>query len=519
MCENVVSYYSGLDASALGGAALKNALHALVSPHTVVSYADAWNALATLDADPSDATKIIGIYSNHHHDAVAARGVSTGWNREHSWPKSYGVDYSGPDFSDLHALYAADWNVNSARGNLYFDDCPLSAGCSQPAHAEAAASTAKDSARFQPPADRRGDLARAMFYMATRYDGAESFTTDLELADVPDARTSTMGKLSTLLAWHAADPVSAAEAARNARICSDYQRNRNPFVDHPEWAECIFAPGGACANTPPYPPAAPPQPPKPPPPPSPPALSCLTLTGIIDGPLSGGRPKAVELYAHCDVADVAEYGLAKSTNGGGTGGEPSVTLGASATLSGAVAAGDFFFVASEAVEFEAFFGFAPNTTSGTLIVSGDDAIELYWNEQRTDVFGDVDASGAGTEWDYTDGWSYRRDGTAPSAAWDAARWRFSGKDALDGCATNADCATPFPLRSYVPPAYAPPPPPAFRQEACEAGEAGWQCLCCAQTECAGHFCAHRRCCFPEGESAGEAECERECEHAGDVLVS
>ena len=98
------------------------------------------------------------------------------------------------------------------------------------------------------------------------------------------------------------------------------------------------------------------------------------------------------------------------------------------------------------------------------------------------------------------------------------RWRFSGKDALDDCTTNADCAAPFPLRSYVPPAYAPPPPPAFRQEACEASEAGWQCLCCAQTECAGHF-AHRRCCFPEGESAGEAECQRECEHAGDVLVS
>ena len=44
MCENVVSYYAGLDASVLGGAALKSALHALVSPHTVVSYANAWNA-------------------------------------------------------------------------------------------------------------------------------------------------------------------------------------------------------------------------------------------------------------------------------------------------------------------------------------------------------------------------------------------------------------------------------------------------------------------------------------------
>ena len=101
MCENVVSYYAGLDASVLGGAALKNALHALVSPHTVVSYADAWDALATLDADPSDDTKIIGIYSKHRHDAVVARGVATGWNREHSWPKSYGcLLYTSPSPRD-----------------------------------------------------------------------------------------------------------------------------------------------------------------------------------------------------------------------------------------------------------------------------------------------------------------------------------------------------------------------------------------------------------------------------------
>jgi len=99
---------------------------------------------------------------------VAAQGISGGWNREHSWPKSYGIDYSGPDYSDLHALFAADWNVNSARSNRFFDDCPVSAGCESPAHSEAAATTAKDSDRFQPPSSQRGDVARAQFYMATR---------------------------------------------------------------------------------------------------------------------------------------------------------------------------------------------------------------------------------------------------------------------------------------------------------------------------------------------------------------
>ena len=90
------------------------------------------------------------IYATAPH-ACDEQGVSTGWNREHSWPKSYGVGYEGPDYSDLHALYAADWSVNSARNNLFFDNC-AGAGCTSPAHSEAEATTAKDSVwRIQPP--------------------------------------------------------------------------------------------------------------------------------------------------------------------------------------------------------------------------------------------------------------------------------------------------------------------------------------------------------------------------------
>ncbi len=51
-----------------------------------------------------------------------------------------------------------------------------------------------------------------------------------------------MGRLSTLLAWHNADPVDAAEQFRNDRVYTLYQTNRNPFVDHPEWVNLTFAP-------------------------------------------------------------------------------------------------------------------------------------------------------------------------------------------------------------------------------------------------------------------------------------
>jgi endonuclease I len=512
-CTSPIAYYSGIDAAALGSAGLKAAVHNLIDDHTVVSYGDAWEALSFLDASPSNASRVIGIYSDHTHDAVTERGIAGGWNREHSWPKSYGVGYSGPDFSDLHALFAADWNVNSARNNLYFDDCPVSEGCTSPAHSEASPSTAKDSERFQPATLLRGDLARAMFYMAVRYDGSDASTSDLELSETPNATQSTMGVLSTLLAWHASDPVSTAEMLRNQRICDGYQANRNPFVDHPEWAECIFVVGGACANAPPYPPTPPPLPPSPPPSPSPPSNACLLISGVIDGPRTGGLPKAAELFASCDVGDLSSYGLGKATNGGGPGGQ-TLTLPA-----GMVAAGTFIYISYDTEEFTAFFGMPPNATGSALNVNGDDAIELYHGGTLVDVFGDASVDGTGQVWEYTDGWAYRESGTLPSATWQPTRFRYSGVNALDsGCDTQSDagCASTFPLGSYVapsPPLPPTPPPPlsALVLSRCpednyppaEPDASNWECRCCMPPGCSmldsfPLMCVHRRCCTVPG---------------------
>lgn len=49
-----------------------------------------------------------------------------------------------------------------------------------------------------------------------------------------------MGLLSTLLQWNQLDPPSKAEKLRNDRICKFYQHNRNPFIDHPEYANLIW---------------------------------------------------------------------------------------------------------------------------------------------------------------------------------------------------------------------------------------------------------------------------------------
>jgi len=83
-----------------------------------------------------------------------------------------------------------------------------------------------------------------MFYMDVRYEG-EGSEPDLVLTDnrddivAADLPVAYMGLLSVLLEWHVQDPPNAAEMLRNDVVAS-YQGNRNPFVDHPEWVECIF---------------------------------------------------------------------------------------------------------------------------------------------------------------------------------------------------------------------------------------------------------------------------------------
>src|SRR5262245_46696637 len=91
----------------------------------------------------------------------------------------------------------------------------------------------------------KGDIARAMFYMDVRYAGESSSEPDLLLTDNVGSITNGspfMGWLSALLRWHGLDPVDASERNRNDLIYERYQRNRNPFIDHPEWVDAIFLP-------------------------------------------------------------------------------------------------------------------------------------------------------------------------------------------------------------------------------------------------------------------------------------
>jgi endonuclease G, mitochondrial len=123
-----------------------------------------------------------------------------------------------PMKGDLHHLFACEWGCNSFRNNTpYFDfpdflevirdDCGKSEG-----------------ERFEPGASK-GKVARATLYFLLAYPGKVN-----SIRPIYDEE-----RIATLLAWHESFPVDLHEQHRNQAIFA-VQGNRNPLIDHPEWA-------------------------------------------------------------------------------------------------------------------------------------------------------------------------------------------------------------------------------------------------------------------------------------------
>lgn len=213
------------------GQELKSALHEIIDDHKILSYSTAWEALRETDEDPSNSNNVILFYSAKSISKTSNGGNVGNWNREHVWAKSHG-DFgtsNGPG-TDIHNLRPTDVQVNSSRGSLDFDNGGTAVnGCN---------GCKRDSDSFEPPDHVKGDVARILFYMATRYEKGDRV--DLELNEkVNNGKNPYHGKLSVLLQWHKQDPVSDFEKKRN-EVIYKWQGNRNPFIDHPEWVEMIW---------------------------------------------------------------------------------------------------------------------------------------------------------------------------------------------------------------------------------------------------------------------------------------
>ncbi|WP_367047558.1 endonuclease [Streptomyces sp. Je 1-332] len=225
------TYYK--DAVGKTGPELKSALHTIISDQTKLSYDQVWDALKATDQDPADSGNVILLYTGRSQSKDSNGGDPDQWNREHVWAKSHG-DFgtaTGPG-TDIHHLRPTDVSVNSTRGNKDFDNGGSEVG--------EAPGNYTDSDSFEPRDAVKGDVARMILYMAVRYDGEDGFA-DLEPNDkVDNGSAPAIGRLSVLKQWSDEDPPDTFEKNRNQAIYDQFQHNRNPFVDHPEWVGAIW---------------------------------------------------------------------------------------------------------------------------------------------------------------------------------------------------------------------------------------------------------------------------------------
>lgn len=268
----LTDYYAGVNAT--NATTLRTTLHALIRDHIRYPYTssttDTWDILESADQHPTLSNYVLDLYKNASY--LKFGGGTGPYNREHSWPNSYGFSVNTTiPYTDCHHLFLTEVSYNSARGNKPFVTCDASCqryatdpnegygGVNGPYPSDSNWKQDPDgkTGKFEVWSHRQGDIARAQFYMDVRYAGGTHsvygvsepeliLTDNLSLLNDSDNSPAYMGKLSTLISWSAADVPDDYERRRNDIVAS-YQGNRNPFIDHPEWVACLFL-GGPCGG-------------------------------------------------------------------------------------------------------------------------------------------------------------------------------------------------------------------------------------------------------------------------------
>lgn len=242
-------YYSS--AEGLEGEALRLALHQIIDNHQAQSYSSLWTYFQSTDVKPNG--KVWDMYSDipggnppYEYTFVSDQcgnynSENDCYNREHSWPKSWAND-TYPMNTDLFHIYPTDGYVNGRRSNYPFGEVNSPSWTSMNGSKVGSNVTSGYSGVvFEPIDGYKGDFARTYFYMSTRYHTEDSGWDETPMTDGADIKS---WAAAMLLDWHHEDPVSEKEIDRNNDVYA-IQQNRNPFIDLPGWADCIW--GGDCS--------------------------------------------------------------------------------------------------------------------------------------------------------------------------------------------------------------------------------------------------------------------------------
>jgi hypothetical protein len=176
--------------------------------------------LYDLDEDPADRDRL-RLLPTGRSAPKDSLGEPNGWAGAHLWPAARGLGEGlRGGASDLRNLYAAEPDLEARRAGRDYADAGNG---------------------FEPAEAWKGDVARALFYMDLRYDGADGGP-DLRLVGGPaQDGEPVFGRLCNLLRWNELDPVDAAERRRDDWIAKR-QGSRNPFVARPEFATILWGP-------------------------------------------------------------------------------------------------------------------------------------------------------------------------------------------------------------------------------------------------------------------------------------
>jgi len=239
-------YYNA--ATGLEGYQLKTALYNIIKNHNDQGYGALYDAY---EEGYDDNGTVLDMYSENpdgndlkqyaHHQETCGNYSNEGdcYNREHLFPQSlFNEDY--PMRSDYHHVVPSDGKVNGQRSNLAFGEVGSASWTSLNGSKKGTSSSPGYSGTvFEPIDEYKGDIARGLLYFGTRYE-TQVDSWSHSMTNGTEDQVFSDWFLEVLLKWHNQDPVSPKEIIQN-NAGYDHQGNRNPFIDHPEYVNCIWA--------------------------------------------------------------------------------------------------------------------------------------------------------------------------------------------------------------------------------------------------------------------------------------
>lgn len=244
----VESYYAGLNENLTGDSFRAELSSLITTTHTYnPSYSGLRDIFDESDADPNKSGNILWFYTGTSVSFDGSFGSSTGTtNREHVWPKNNGQAFPAESEagSDAHHLRPVESALNSTRNNNSFGEVPQTTDNIVKENGSKSYDNPCYLANglFYPGVGYRGATARILMYLQTRWGDKYDLYFVLGAGN-----NKTIGDIEDLMKWHIEEPPTEAEKTRN-EVVYGIQGNRNPFIDHPEYAEMIYCYDGENYN-------------------------------------------------------------------------------------------------------------------------------------------------------------------------------------------------------------------------------------------------------------------------------